>query len=96
MIASQQDQADDFNWDDEPEETTPLGERQASHDIDTPKVSSDGKQSSLILNYSKVKLAALDSSSPQDSEESYDLVSDQGGKTIRAAPPVGDDDSDWE
>ncbi|KIR57895.1 hypothetical protein I314_06401 [Cryptococcus bacillisporus CA1873] len=96
LQSSQQDQADDFNWDDEPEETTPLGERQASHDIDTPKVSSDGKQSSLILNYSKVKLAALDSSSPQDSEESYDLVSDQGGKTIRAAPPVGDDDSDWE
>ncbi|XAO27874.1 hypothetical protein I312_106738 [Cryptococcus bacillisporus CA1280] len=80
LQSSQQDQADDFNWDDEPEETTPLGERQASHDIDTPKV----------------KLAALDSSSPQDSEESYDLVSDQGGKTIRAAPPVGDDDSDWE
>lgn len=96
MIASQQDQADDFNWDDEPEETTPLGERQASRDIDTPKVSSDDKQSSPILNYSKVKLAALDSTSPQDSEESYDLVSDQGGKTMRAAPPLGDDDSDWE
>lgn len=95
-VASQQDQSDDFNWDDEPEETTPLGDGQVFHGIDTPRVSQDDKQPSSVPSHSKMKLATLDSTSPHDSEESYDLVSDQGGKTVRAAPPVGDDDSDWE
>ncbi|OXG23027.1 hypothetical protein C349_02478 [Cryptococcus neoformans var. grubii Br795] len=96
LQTSQQDQSDDFNWDDEPEETTPLGDGQVFHGIDTPRVSQDDKQPSSVSSHSKMKLATLDSTSPHDSEESYDLVSDQGGKTVRAAPPVGDDDSDWE
>ena len=37
------------------------------------------------------------STSPRDSEESYDLVSDQGTKGIKAAPAIEDEeDSDWE
>ena len=45
----------------------------------------------------KSKLAASTSTSPRDSEESYDLVSDQGGKGAKqAAPSQDDEDSDWE
>ncbi|ORY22964.1 hypothetical protein BCR39DRAFT_550279 [Naematelia encephala] len=82
---SRQTQADDFSWDDEAEEV-PQG-----MDSSTPKVSEESKMPVALA----VKPDASTSTSPRDSEESYDLVSDQGVKN-KAPPPGDDEDSDWE
>ncbi|WVQ73991.1 hypothetical protein IAR50_003572 [Cryptococcus sp. DSM 104548] len=93
-----QETTDDFNWDDE-EEPTPTQSAApadpASSSV-TPKPSTDGKLPSAAPG--PVKSVASVATSPRDSEESYDIVSDQAVKTKPVAPvePEEDEDSDWE
>ncbi|WVN85957.1 uncharacterized protein L203_101115 [Cryptococcus depauperatus CBS 7841] len=98
LQVSQQDQADDFNWDDEPEETTPPNKSRSSPgsstDVTTPKVV-DKSQLPPTNNAEKKPIISV-IASPHDSEESYDLVSDQSGKNAKVLPPTEDEDSDWE
>ncbi|ODO06448.1 hypothetical protein L198_01680 [Cryptococcus wingfieldii CBS 7118] len=106
LQATQQQEAnDDFNWDDEedstpsvaapaPSTTAPAADTVSSSA--TPKASTDGKLPSSAPG--PVKSVTSVATSPRDSEESYDIVSDQAVKA-KPAPPVeteDDEDSDWE
>ncbi|WWD22804.1 hypothetical protein CI109_107298 [Kwoniella shandongensis] len=98
LLQGKLDQPDDFNWDDEPEESVPAASHVSTGTETTPKIENDGKLpptdsapvSKLITS------ATSTATSPRDSEESYDVVSDQGTKSTPAAPSADDDDSDWE
>ena len=87
-----QEQPEDFNWDDEEDPTSPTVAKPAAAER-KPKVETDEKASPAQQPQPKA-VATSTSTSPRDSEESYDLVSDQGKE--KAAPPADDDDSDWE
>ncbi|OCF59810.1 hypothetical protein L486_02483 [Kwoniella mangroviensis CBS 10435] len=108
QATTQEEETDDFNWDDEPEEspvTASASVPAATNDTAevTPKIENDGKIPSSLP-----KSITSTSTSPRDSEESYDVVSDQGnvaGKKPAVQPattgttaPVNEDDedSDWE
>ncbi|WVR03404.1 hypothetical protein IAU60_000395 [Kwoniella sp. DSM 27419] len=98
---------EDFNWDDDPEDSTsPTITASATPAIkpdtteSTPKIDNDGKMPSAVPKAIALTSA---STSPRDSEESYDLVSDQGAGSRLATPAKvapssteDDDDSDWE
>ncbi|WRT63501.1 uncharacterized protein IL334_000406 [Kwoniella shivajii] len=112
QATTQEEETDDFNWDDEPESPSapvipvPIAAETTTSEV-TPKVENDGRLPSTIP-----KSVTSASTSPRDSEESYDVVSDQGVKkpisltsttTNAAAPPAvptskddDDEDSDWE
>jgi hypothetical protein len=108
QTASQQGAEEDFSWDDEADtESTPpsaTAEKPASPekasapttsaatDALTPKPAAAEKLPSqpAVTNLSKSNNST--STSPRDSEESYDLVSDQK----KSAAQTDDDDSDWE
>ena len=107
LPASQQGTEEDFSWDDDVEQdtapsaavsapavsTTDLPVPTSSADATTPKASASGKIPSQSTVAVPTKIATSTSSaSPRDSEESYDLVSDQK----KSAAPTDDDDSDWE
>lgn len=107
LPASQQGTEEDFSWDDDVEQdtapsaavtapavsTTGLPVPTSSADATTPKASASGKIPSQSTVAVPTKIATSTSSaSPRDSEESYDLVSDQK----KSAAPTDDDDSDWE
>ncbi|WVQ64656.1 uncharacterized protein L199_002823 [Kwoniella botswanensis] len=110
QATTQEEETDDFNWDDEPEESPITASASASVPATTndtaevtPKIENDGKIPSSLP-----KSITSTSTSPRDSEESYDVVSDQGnvaGKkpavqpaTTSTTAPVNEDDedSDWE
>nr|XP_019048560.1 hypothetical protein I302_02332 [Kwoniella bestiolae CBS 10118]OCF27490.1 hypothetical protein I302_02332 [Kwoniella bestiolae CBS 10118] len=99
QATTQEEETDDFNWDDEPEtESAPTTAAPSGTAEVTPKIENDGKLPSTLP-----KSATSTSTSPRDSEESYDVVSDQGKKPVvpastTAAAPVNEDDedSDWE
>jgi beta-galactosidase GanA len=105
--ASQQGTEEDFSWDDEVEQdpvpgaavtapavsTTDLPVPTSTADATTPKAGASEKIPSQPAVAGPSKIATSTSStSPRDSEESYDLVSDQK----KSAAPTDDDDSDWE
>jgi len=105
--ASQQGTEEDFSWDDEVEQdpspgapvtapavsTTDLPVPTSTADATTPKASASEKVPSQTTVAVPTKIATSTSSaSPRDSEESYDLVSDQK----KSAAQTDDDDSDWE
>jgi len=105
--ASQQGPEEDFSWDDEVEQepapsapvtapavsTTDLPVPTSTADATTPKASTSEKIPSQTTVAVPTKIATSTSSaSPRDSEESYDLVSDQK----KSAAQTDDDDSDWE
>lgn len=106
LQASQQAVQDDFSWDDDAEaevpplaqSTTTLQPAQPTEPIgesNTPKADSTERLPQPMLPPappSKAGTNTSTSTSPRDSEESYDLVSDQK----RSAAPTEDDDSDWE
>jgi len=107
VSASQQGAEEDFSWDDEVDPDTPVNPAVASapkssSDMPVPNSSADAttpkaSASRQIPNQPTVAVPArvatsTSSTSPRDSEESYDLVSDQK----KSAAPTDDDDSDWE
>ncbi|KAK8844648.1 hypothetical protein IAR55_006495 [Kwoniella newhampshirensis] len=103
LQATQQDQQDDFDWDDEPDDSTSPNTVSIESAVSTgpettPKIENDGRlpssESDTVAKPAASTTSA--STSPRDSEESYDLVSDQGAKAVKTAPPPDDDDSDWE
>ena len=87
IIATQQSPQEDFSWDDDPDEPTV----KAAPSADTMPNPSHAPPNP------QTKKATM-STSPRDSEESYDLVSDQGAKApnVNKALPAEDEDSDWE
>ena len=122
-LASQQAAQDDFSWDDEAEEPSPIAplaqstttlrsdsetpeaqtaagsETEAKAGPPTPKAQTTVKVPSAPAPAPAAKVGGSASTSPRDSEESYDLVSDQGQRGSKVATPaVGteDEDSDWE
>jgi hypothetical protein len=94
--ATQHHANDDFSWDDDPEETDPDTKivPNAQSVEDTPLRPANTVQEGQSTPHKVVST----STSPRDSEESYDVVSDQGPKTVKPVPQGGDDDedSDWE
>ncbi|WWC66986.1 uncharacterized protein I206_100893 [Kwoniella pini CBS 10737] len=106
QATTQEEETEDFNWDDEPEESpVSAAPRTTSEPVaaeSTPKVENDGKvPSSTTLPAVPSKTLTSASTSPRDSEESYDVVSDQGNvrkPVVQASTPVNetDEDSDWE
>ncbi|WWC58000.1 uncharacterized protein I303_100535 [Kwoniella dejecticola CBS 10117] len=109
QATTHESETDDFNWDDEPEESpvsaapqTTLDSVTAQAAEATPKVENDGKMpSSSSTAPAPPKALTSASTSPRDSEESYDVVSDQGNvkkPVVQASTPVNetDEDSDWE
>ncbi|WVQ82631.1 hypothetical protein IAT38_004763 [Cryptococcus sp. DSM 104549] len=102
LQATQQEQSEEFNWDDEPEESMVPSKADSDNAVTvvpastptetTPRAGTDGK---LPPPAPKLKNISSVATSPRDSEESYDLVSDQSTKA-KTAPLVDDDDSDWE
>jgi hypothetical protein len=106
LVATETVQQDDFSWDDEPEETTPPAgpPKLASSEVATPKIAQGPSadvalaptpSSPALVAPPVVKSLTSASTSPRDSEESYDLVSDQG-KGVKASTTEDDEDSDWE
>lgn len=94
--ATEQHGQDDFSWDDEPEEITSTSARSESKSSDKEAVSAS---QDVPHHPHQNQLNASTSTSPRDSEESYDVVSDQGlrgKKETRAASTEDDEDSDWE
>lgn len=88
---SQTQTQDEFSWDDEPDTAD------AREQLPEPS-----PVRAVAKPTAEVKAEASSSTSPRDSEESYDLVSEQStSRGKRTAPPsrsapADDDDSDWE
>ncbi|WWC85652.1 uncharacterized protein L201_000518 [Kwoniella dendrophila CBS 6074] len=110
---TQEEETDDFNWDDEPEETSPVVPSTTSAPAVapsgntttaevTPKTENDGKLPFSTTTTTAIpKSVTSNTTSPRDSEESYDVVSDQGNvkkPIVQTTAPVteDDEDSDWE
>ncbi len=75
-----------------------LAEEFRSSDTPTPRAVSENRlpQAPAVVLTAPPTIASA-STSPRDSEESYDLVSDQGARAVRAAPSTEDEEySDWE
>ncbi|WVQ93924.1 hypothetical protein IAU59_001002 [Kwoniella sp. CBS 9459] len=97
QATTQEEDADDFNWDDEEDPTSPTTAKSPTTALSstpsltqeaTPKIDNDGKLPSATTSTSTPAVASASSAagvlasastSPRDSEESYDVVSDQGG-----------------
>ncbi|OCF33165.1 hypothetical protein I317_02372 [Kwoniella heveanensis CBS 569] len=95
QATTQEEDTDDFNWDDEEDPTSPTTAKPSTTTLiasapltqeSTPKVESDGKLASAVATPAVVAaISASASTSPRDSEESYDVVSDQGQTQAQTA-----------
>lgn len=99
--ATSHEAPDDFSWDDEPEDAN------ASRSSAPAVVKQPDEAQPAAVNIAKsagtavpIAVGNSTSTSPRDSEESYDLVSDQGPKKSASKPIANDadeeEDSDWE
>lgn len=103
MSATAQEVQDDFSWDDEPEDSPATHQTREVQPAPGPAVEAKKNTDTVVkrpTNPTNVSTAT----SPRDSEESYDVVSDQGvkelarkeEKTKPASTEDEDEDSDWE
>ncbi|KAK4687812.1 hypothetical protein P7C73_g2302, partial [Tremellales sp. Uapishka_1] len=102
LQATTQSQPDDFSWDDEEEPSASPTSNPLSQSTTTLHPSPDvGKASppTVIAVPPTTPATTSTSTSPRESEESYDLVSDQGkkrGAVKEEKKEEDDEDSDWE